>query len=531
VRTASASNAAINPADPAGTPALWWAAVGGLCLALLAPLALVDVPPLLDYPNHLARLFVLAFGPTDPVLARFYAPRWGIIPDLGIDLLGLPLLYLLPVHLAGRVIIGVVVLTPVLGSIAYSRAAFGRASWWALGSGLVAYNQMLLLGFLNFTLGLGLALWLAAAWVAWRETRPWRTLAIVLPGAAALFFCHLMGLLFLALLLAAHELAWLWRTRDWTRLGGRVAAALAVGVVPAGLYAVSSLQEMEGESVFPSLATKASQLLAPFVNLILPLDIASAVLVAGVALGLLLSGRCRVAPSAGIALALSLLLYAVSPAEFKGTANLDARFVILLGYLLFASLMPLRMPRPLAVALVLLFAVRMAVLGVAWYGHNADIADLRAVIAQVEPGSTVFVTAVDPAEAPAFWDTAPLARRLSTGMRTDVHLPALLLIERRAWWPFLFDNLSQQPVRTREPYRTLADRVGGIPPHDAVRDPKAVDLCGYDALLLLDAAGEPDPAHFARDRLELRADRPYAALYAVRPDVACQPAITGLPGR
>ena len=513
----------MNPAKAAPSPALWWAAVDGLCLVLLAPLALVDVPPLLDYPNHLARLVVLAFGPADPVLARFYAPRWGIIPDLGIDLLGMPLLHLLPVHVAGRAVIGIVVLTPVLGCIAYSRAAFGRPSWWALGCGLVAYNQTLLLGFLNFTLGLGLALWLAAAWLAWRETRPWRALAIVVPGAAALFFCHLMGLLFLALLLGAQELAWLWRTRGRTGLAGRVAAVLAVGVVPVALYAASSLPEMAGAAVFPSPATKASQLLAPFVNVVLPLDIVTAVLVAGAALGLLLSGRCRVAASAGIALALALLLYAVAPAEFKGTANLDARFVILLGYLLFAALLPLRMPRPLALVLVLLFAARMTVLGAVWYERNADIADLRSVIALVEPGSTVFVTSVEPAEAPAFWNAAPLARRLSTGMQTETQMPALLLIERRAWWPFLFDNPSQQPVRTRQPYRDMANRVGSMPPHNAVRDPKAFDLCGYDQLLLLDAAGEPDRAHFAQDRLVLRAESPFAALYAVRQDVGCRP--------
>lgn len=505
------------------SPALWWVAVAGLCLALLVPLALVDVPPLLDYPNHLARLVVLAFGPADPVLARFYAPRWEIIPDLGIDLLGVPLLHLLPVHLAGRAIIGIVVLTPVLGCIAYSRAAFGRASWWALGCGLVAYNQTLLLGFLNFTLGLGLALWLAAAWLTWRDTRPWRALAIVVPGAAALFFCHLMGLLFFALLLGAQELAWLWRTRGRTGLAGRVAAGLAVGMVPVALYAASSLPDMAGAAVFPSPATKVSQLLAPFVNVVLPLDIATAVLVAGAALGLLLSGRCRVAASGGVALALALLLYAVAPAEFKGTANLDARFVILLGYLLFAALLPLRLPRPLALILVLLFAARMTVLGAVWYERNADISDLRSVIALVEPGSTVFVTSVDPAEAQAFWNAAPLARRLSTGIRTETHLPALLLIERRAWWPFLFDYPSQQPVRTRQPYRDMANRVGGMPPHNAVRDPKAVDLCGYDQLLLLDATGEPDRAHFAQDRLVLRADSPFAALYAVRQDVACRP--------
>src|SRR5690349_2014662 len=74
---------AISETIPAGP---WWASLLGLCLLLLAPLALVDVPPLLDYPNHLARLFVLAFAAGDPVIGRFYTTHWSVLPDLGIDL-------------------------------------------------------------------------------------------------------------------------------------------------------------------------------------------------------------------------------------------------------------------------------------------------------------------------------------------------------------------------------------------------------------------------------------------------------------
>jgi hypothetical protein len=44
---------------------VWWSAVFLICLVLVAPLAVVDVPPLLDYPNHLARAYVLAHGQTD----------------------------------------------------------------------------------------------------------------------------------------------------------------------------------------------------------------------------------------------------------------------------------------------------------------------------------------------------------------------------------------------------------------------------------------------------------------------------------
>ena len=104
----------------------------------------------------------------------------------------------------------------------------------------------------------------------------------------------------------------------------------------------------------------------------------------------------------------------------------------------------------------------MAVVALAWHGHRHDIADLRAVIATVEPGARVLVASVSPEEAPDYWQNVPLSRQLSKGIRLDHHLPALLLIERRAFWPFLFDNPSQQPVTTLPPYRELAERADSI---------------------------------------------------------------------
>ena len=38
-----------------------------------------------------------------------------------------------------------------------------------------------------------------------------------------------------------------------------------------------------------------------------------------------------------------------------------------------------------------------------------------------------------------------------------------MLTEHRAYWPFEFDNASQQPMETLEPYRSLALRVGNLP--------------------------------------------------------------------
>ncbi len=500
-------------------------ALAVLCAILLAPLALVDVPPLLDYPNHLARATVLAFGGTDPVLSRMYASHWAIIPNLGTDLALPPLLHVLPIHLAGRVVVGCAILLPVFGTIAYSRATFGTRSAWPLASGLVAYNATLLLGFVNFVAAIGIALLLAAAWITWRDRAPRRAMVLAVIGTVALFFCHLMGLVFFYALIAGYELEWIWAHRtERAAMLARIAALAPLAAVPLGLYLLSPLAPLPAETEFLSLADKTRQLVFPFVNYVLPLDIATACAVGAFLLACIAKGRCRVTAGSGPALLLVAGLYLAAPWAFKGTFFFYKRFAIMLGFLLFAAVLPVGLPRATAYAAVtmftVLFCVRMAIVGLAWHGHRHDVADMRAVIATVAPGARVFVASVSPEEAPDYWHDGPLSRRLSNGIRTDYHLPALLLIERRAYWPFLFDNPSQQPVTTLPPYRELADRAGSMPDHGVLAVRGTVDLCGYDYLLLLEAGAEPDLSHFAADRLLLVARSDFAALFRVRPS-AC----------
>jgi hypothetical protein len=499
--------------------------LAALCAILVAPMALVDVPPLLDYPNHLARAVVLTFGGDDPVLSRMYAAHWAIIPNLGTDLVLPPLLHVLPIHLAGRVVVGCAILLPVIGTIAYSRATFGTRSVWPLASGLVAYNATLLLGFVNFVAAIGIALLLAAAWITWRDRAPRRAVAVGIAGTVALFFCHLMGLVFFYALIAGYELAWICAHRtERPAILARLAALVPLVAVPLGLYLLSPLALLPADTEFPSLADKARHLAFPFVNYVLPLDVATACAVGAFLLACVAKGRCRITPGSGLALLVIAGLYLATPSAFKGTFFFDIRFVIMLGFLLFGAVLPTGLPHAAAFAagtvFTLLFAVRMAVVALAWHGHRHNVADMRAVIATVAPGARVFVASVSPEETPDYWRNGPPSRRLSNGIRTDEHLPALLLIERRAYWPFLFDNPSQQPVETLSPYRDLAARAGSMPDHGALVVPGKVDLCGYDYLLLLEAGAEPDLPHFATDRLALVARSDIAALFRVRPS-AC----------
>jgi hypothetical protein len=161
----------------------------------------------------------------------------------------------------------------------------------------------------------------------------------------------------------------------------------------------------------------------------------------------------------------------------------------------------------------------MSVLVAAWEGWSGELAAFRSVIASVQPGDVVMTVRASRVEDTYDGTNVPSARRLSDGTTIDTHLPGLLVIEHRAYWPFLFDNLSQQPIRTREPYRTAASLV------DNSRDPIALLKSGepgirpFTHVLVLG----PDPADIITGGLKLVSANETAALFAVVRDDVNQP--------
>ncbi len=489
-----------------------------LCLVLLVPLTLADVPPLLDYPNHLARLYLLAFVGHDPVLARFYAPHWSIIPNLALDLTVPPLLRIFPVHLVGRAVVGLIVLLPVFGAIAYHRALTGRLSYWPLGSVLFAYNAAILRGFLNFGASVGLALLFGATWVVWRERRP--TLAIVTGamGAVVLFFCHLTGLLFFAVLVGGHELAALRSGRfsnQW--IIRRIGAVVVVFAAPVALYMVSNLGDMEGAAVFRSPGDKLNAVLMPVMNYFFPLDIATAVMCVVVPCFCVARRWCVVPSSAVAAVVVLLALFVGLPTAFKGTADLDTRFIVMAAALAPAAIVPIALPRRAAwvigTGFLLLFCARMTIMISVWHNWAFYLAAFRSVIVSVQPGDVVLTARLPRGIEHDIWSSVATARRLSDGTVVDSHIPALLLIEHRAWWPFMFNNASQQPVEAREPFRSLAELIDNSPDPVALLATGAPEMRPITHVLV--RGPEPGPREIETAGLRLIAATGEAALFAV----------------
>ena len=497
-----------------------------LSATLLGPLLIADVPPLLDYPNHLARFVLLAAGPDDPVLGPVFTPHWAIIPNLAADVIGPTLLRLLPVHVAGRCLVGGILLLNMAGVVALHRSLFGRRSLWPLASGLVAYNSTFLLGFLNWQIGCGLAMLFAAGWISWRETRPFATIAAASAASVVLFFCHLMGLVFFLALIGGAE-AYAMRDRRALLVRPLMLSPMLVG--PLLLWSLSALRDAPTAPDWMDAPAKLVQAASPFINYCFALDVITAALVYGGTAAGLATGWLVIAPRAVPAAAALAVLYLVLPFNLRGVSFVDTRVAVMLGFLLFAAVDPVRLPRRtgrvVAAGLAVLFALRMAVVAAVWLDHRRDLADLRSVIAAVPPGALVAVTDVPREAAPAYWDAGPRSRMISNILRTENHLPALLLIERGAFWPGLFTNPTQQPIRLRRAYERLAREVYDIPSHAALvaaPDSHAAAFRDFDFLLMLEAGADPDPAGFVPHCLSMITRTDFAALYRVdRESPAC----------
>ena len=174
------------------------------------PILLYPLPPLSDYINHLSRMHVIASVDCDPDLARFYQVDWQIIPNLMMDMV-VPLLErLMNVYLAGQLYTIASFVLILSGTLALNRQLYGHWSVLPLIAFPLLYNNVFLVGTMNYVFGIGLALWALTAWVAMRERGLVLRLGLSSVFVLALFFCHLFAVGVYGLGLLAFELHRLW---------------------------------------------------------------------------------------------------------------------------------------------------------------------------------------------------------------------------------------------------------------------------------------------------------------------------------
>ena len=174
---------------------------------------------------------------------------------------------------------------------------------------------------------------------------------------------------------------------------------------------ITTLHDAPAAMQWPLLHVKLENAASPFINYSFPLDVISAALVYGGIPSGVACGWLAVAPRALPAIVVLPVAYFLLPFDLASGSFLDMRVAIMFGFLVFAAVDPLRGNskhiRVIFAAGAALFAVRMAVVAGVWTEHRHDLAELRAVIADVPAGAKVYFTNVSQEEAPAYWDTGP----------------------------------------------------------------------------------------------------------------------------
>ena len=428
-------------AVPSDEPTLrrgWALAALYAVLAAIAiyPVMSVTVPPLVDYPNHLARMHILSAWDSDSDLQKNYAVNWALGPNRAMDILLPPLARVFDVYDVGRVFVAMALLSLVAGTAALRKVVVGRVGLWPMLAFLLLYNHAVFWGFLNFTFTAGLALLGFSAWIALRDRSPGVRLSVFAIVAVILFYGHLFGLLIYGLLVLGYELAWTWQRRK----EGFPFAAWAVSagqfVVPFALFLEwVGRNDSTGDAInrFGSWINKVVALISP-VHFGLPaIDFPTAVFLGGAVILCITRRWVRIAEPLRIPVILLAAAAALMPNFLSGVWGTDFRLPAIVGCVLLAgvqtapgALKPVRAIMAVAMAL---FLVRTAMIADHWHGLDANFQEFRGATKSIERGSKLLVVE-DKDDLPE--GVAPLTEM------SYWHMGALAVIERGAFYPTLF---------------------------------------------------------------------------------------------
>src|SRR5262245_43783371 len=176
-----------------------------LCFVLAAPLWIVRYPPLLDYPNHLARSYILRqLQDESHGLHKYYRADWGPFPYLVEDLSLIALQGLFAVATAGKIFLSIVLLAIPFSAWFFLRQANPGNDALAAWASLSSYNSFFLMGFINSTLAIAvcfLALGLGLRFLARPSPATW---VVAFLTVSFLYFTHLWGFLVAGFVLIAY---------------------------------------------------------------------------------------------------------------------------------------------------------------------------------------------------------------------------------------------------------------------------------------------------------------------------------------
>ena len=407
------------------------------------PFLIVSTPPLNQHFFNIVRLQILA----DPAAyAKHFEVHWDTMPDLALDLIVPEMATLMSVEQATLLILLATLALLTSGTLVLSRVLNHRWSLLPLVSFLFLYNWILVRGYENNLLGLGLSLWALAAHVALRRSAFMRA-TVSSCSALLLYFCHLFPLGVFAVIAGSWELGVLLHEGlSFPRFLKHGVVAVLPLVLPLLLLWSSSTGELGGVirlGLF-QVWDKAKLSLEAFA---IGNRVSDVVLLASLGLtAALAAGRGWLAcePECRVTVVAIPLVAFVAPLYAFSAWGITERYGVSLAFLLAAFLrlrpVDLRMQRAAGVLLALVFLFRIGTIAADWRAADRIIGGYRTTVDSLEPGSVLFqfdwdTRYISPLRDPDRWNP-PLGRIMTLATLHDVLVPELYL--KRGQQPVLF---------------------------------------------------------------------------------------------
>ena len=519
----------------AASPIVWLC----LCLSLIVlavPVFSVPMPPLLDYPNHWARLWLLSGGIDHRPMSRMYEVAWSNSwSNIGIDLMGASVGRLIGASALAPLLLFVSAVLPPLGAAVQNRAVFGGWHWWQVGFAVLAMTTTFLAGFMNFQISLGIALLAGGLEPALSR----RSLAVALTAragfAALILVAHPIPLLAYAAVIAGFAYGSRWVP---DALGRRIsglalaAAAVAVPVIfimvlaphPPGV-SHGGIGQTDWTGLF-NVARNRWSLIAAFRTYDLKVDLLISALWALPLLWAVGARKLRVHAGLLMAGAVLAALSILVPDTVAGAFWITPRLSIMGLLVMTGAVRPdfvvsQRGAAVLATALLTLGFGRTAWITEIWHERQADIRSVDRALDHVPAGATVMPVLHRVRDA----HEAPLGRYFCGYTPAFLHDVTLALPQRHAFVATLFAERGLQPVEPRRRLVTMSAVYSLVASFNRIADPAWLTEQGigyarhwrrFDYILLENAdlpdKNGPDP-HLPA--LHLVANEGFARLYQV----------------
>jgi hypothetical protein len=407
-------------------------ATGAFLVGLIANLVLalsVSQFPFEDVTNNLARYVVLDrawFGGQSGPIPPYIETHFVVGPYLGLDLIGAALVHVGGPHFALHALAALVVCAVPVGFWLLLRAV-GRANLaWSLVGVLIGMGFFTVVGFVNYVVGLGMAMaWLAAWWPA-RESPSYVRTGLLWLGIILLYLLHLSAPLIVLVFLWIDAALALARARTENTGAAReerrgadetmirrvahdrriqfvVGATIVVAVMCLAGGIGSAPPAPRGVALdYPPLSHKLRNIFSAFYVFSLGQMAITMAVYGGMVLAWLVVNRHALAQRARwsvflVAALACFTLFLVFPAGTPGTGYLDMRWLppVFLWPFCAAESQGAAPPRAVTVLMLAGCLLHDAVIGRTVRTIERELANYHAVLQALPPGSRVLPIVAD----------------------------------------------------------------------------------------------------------------------------------------